>query len=106
MRFNASAFETFERPTNPRDRIPILTRDQVVSLIKVALSRPEDLGLPFTQWSSRKLTVFRRLRARYPTRRRSYVIMDNLNALRHPDLKTFRRTHRIAVVPTPLYARR
>lgn len=57
-RFNASGFETFERPTNPRGRIPILTRDQVVSLIKVALSRPEHLGLPFTQWSTRKLTAY------------------------------------------------
>lgn len=57
-RFNASGFETFERPTNPWVRIPILTRDQVVSLIKVALSRPEDLGLPFTQWSTRKLTAY------------------------------------------------
>jgi hypothetical protein len=30
----------------------------VRSLIRVALSRPEDLGLPFTQWSVSKLKAY------------------------------------------------
>lgn len=57
-RFNASGFETFERPTNPYGREPILTSQQVRELIKVALSRPADLGLPFTQWSTPKLAAY------------------------------------------------
>ena len=31
---------------------------QVRALIRVALSRPEDLGLPFTQWSVSKLRAY------------------------------------------------
>jgi hypothetical protein len=46
-RFNTSGFETFERVTNPNGRAPILTGPQVRALVKVALSRPADLGLPF-----------------------------------------------------------
>ena len=56
-RFNASGFETFERPTNPAGREPILLGPQIRALVKVALSRPQDLGLPFTEWSTAKLTA-------------------------------------------------
>jgi transposase len=48
--------------------------------------------------------AFRRLRACYPRRQRLYVVMDNLNTHRHPDLRAFYRMHRITVVPTPTYA--
>jgi transposase len=57
-RFNASGFTTFEQPTNPHGREPILTSQQVRALVTVALSRPADLGLPFTEWSTAKLTAY------------------------------------------------
>jgi len=49
-RFNSSGFTTFERPPNPEGRISTITSEQIGKLIKVARSRPEDLGLPFTTW--------------------------------------------------------
>jgi transposase len=65
-RFNTSGFETFERPTNPNGREPILTGPQVRELVKVALSRPADLGLPFTEWSTAKLTAYCKQRRLLP----------------------------------------
>lgn len=56
--FEEDGFANFERPNNPRGAIPIVNPDQVLALIKVALSRPEDLGLPFSHWSVRKLTAY------------------------------------------------
>ena len=47
--FNTSGFEKFERPTNPLGRGPVLFGPQVRELAKVALSRPADLGPPFTE---------------------------------------------------------
>ena len=57
-RFNASGFETFEKQPNHPGRPIIIDGQQVRSLIRVALSRPEDLGLPFTQWSVSKLRAY------------------------------------------------
>lgn len=57
-RFNESGFDTFERPSNPKGREPLVKSEQITELIKVALSRPEGLGLPFTQWSVRKLAAY------------------------------------------------
>lgn len=54
-RFNYSGFDDFEKTPNPNGRPPILTSSQIRELIKVALSHPEDLGLPFSQWSIAKL---------------------------------------------------
>ena len=65
-RFNTSGFETFERPTNPWGREPILLGPQVRELVKVALSRPADLGLPFTEWSTGKLTAYCKHRGLLP----------------------------------------
>ncbi len=65
-RFNVSGFETFERPTNPNGREPILTSQQIRELVKVALSRPADLGLPFTEWSTAKLTAYCKQRGLLP----------------------------------------
>src|SRR6516165_4316033 len=65
-RFNTSGFETFERPTNPWGREPILLGPQVRELVKVALSRPADLGLPFTEWSTAKLTAYCKQRGLLP----------------------------------------
>ena len=57
-RFNASGFETFEKQPNHPGRPTIIAGPQVRSLIKIALSRPQDLGLPFTQWSVSKLRAY------------------------------------------------
>lgn len=56
--FNESGLASFERPNNPRGPIPIVNEEQVLALIKVALSRPEDLGLPFSHWSVKKLKAY------------------------------------------------
>jgi transposase len=57
-RFNASGFATFEKQPNHPGRPIIIDGPQVRALIRVALSRPEDLGLPFTQWSVSKLKAY------------------------------------------------
>jgi len=57
-RFNASGFSTFDRHPEHKGRPLIIDGQQVRSLIRVALSRPEDLGLPFTQWSVSKLRAY------------------------------------------------
>lgn len=65
-RFNESGFGDFERPPNPKGRPPIVTSQQVRQLVKIALSRPEDLGLPFSQWSVAKLHEYCRRRRLLP----------------------------------------
>lgn len=57
-RFNASGFDCFEKQPNHPGRPIIIDGQQVHALIRVALSRPEDLGLPFTQWSVSKLRAY------------------------------------------------
>ena len=57
-RFNASGFTTFEKQPNHRGRAIIIDGQQVRALIGVALSRPQDLRLPFTQWSVSKLRSY------------------------------------------------
>jgi len=57
-RFNESGFLTFEKSPGRRGRPIIIDGQQVRALIRVALSRPEDLGLPFTQWSVSKLRAY------------------------------------------------
>ena len=57
-RFNASGFSTFETIPNHPGRPVIIDGEQVRALIGVALSRPQDLGLPFTQWSVSKLRAY------------------------------------------------
>lgn len=57
-RFNASGFTTFEKSPGRIGRPIVIDGQQVRSLIRVALSRPEDLGLPFTQWSVSKLRTY------------------------------------------------
>lgn len=56
--FEEDGFVNFERPNNPRGPIAIVDGDQVLALIKVALARPEDLGLPFSHWSVKKLKAY------------------------------------------------
>jgi transposase len=57
-RFNESGFATFEAVHNPHGRPTLVQGEQVRALIRVALSRPEDLGLPFTHWSVAKLKAY------------------------------------------------
>src|SRR5262249_12014205 len=57
-RFNVSGFATFERPSNPRGRIPIITAKQLRELMDVALSSPLDRGLPFAVWTVPKLAAY------------------------------------------------
>jgi len=54
-KFNETGFASFESAPNPKGRPPIISSNQIRSLIRVATSRPEDLGLPFTDWSVAKL---------------------------------------------------
>ena len=57
-RFNASGFVTFAKSPGRTGRPVVIDGQQVRALIRVALSRPEDLGLPFTQWSVSKLRAY------------------------------------------------
>jgi transposase len=57
-RFNSTGFTTFERPPNPEGRASSISSEQMRKLIKVALSCPEDLGLPFATWSVKKLNDY------------------------------------------------
>jgi len=57
-RFSDSGFTSFEKQPNHPGRPIIIDSQQVRSLIRVALSRPEDLGLPFTQWSVSRLKAY------------------------------------------------
>ena len=56
--FNESGFERFERPNNPRGRIPIISARQLQNLVDTALSSPAKLGLPFTTWTVRTLSAY------------------------------------------------
>ncbi len=57
-RFNESGFTTFEAVPNPRGRPPILKAQQLRDLVDVALSSPEERGLPFSTWSVPKLAEY------------------------------------------------
>jgi len=65
-RFNASGFAAFERPSNPRGRIPIVTGRQLRELCDTALTAPGSLGLPFTSWSVRTLAAYCRKKRLIP----------------------------------------
>ncbi len=56
--FNKDGFGAFERASNPNGRPATISSKQVKQLVRVATSRPEDLGLPFTQWSVAKLHAY------------------------------------------------
>jgi transposase len=57
-RFNRNGFECFDEAPNPDGRPSSLTSKQIREMIKIALSRPTDLGLPYTQWSVSKLRTY------------------------------------------------
>ena len=54
-RFNQSGFSTFEQVSNAKGRPPILRAGQLRELVEVALSNPQERGLPFSNWSVPKL---------------------------------------------------
>ena len=56
--FNLNGFAPFERPSNPRGRIPLVTAEQLRELMDVALSSPRERGLPFSVWSVPKLAAY------------------------------------------------
>lgn len=56
--FNRSGFSEFEKATNPNGRPAILTSENLRQLVKIALSRPQDLGLPYSTWSVAKLADY------------------------------------------------
>jgi transposase len=64
--FNRSGFSEFEKATNPYGRPAIMTSENLRQLVKTALSRPQDLGLPFTSWSVAKLGDYCRARGLLP----------------------------------------
>jgi len=65
-RFNESGWTTFERVSNPKGRPPILKAEQLRELVDVALSSPEERGLPFSVWSVPKLAEYCRQRRLLP----------------------------------------
>jgi transposase len=65
-RFNQSGFITFEQVPNPKGRPPILKGEQLRELVDVALSSPEERGLPFSTWSVAKLAEYCRSKRLLP----------------------------------------
>ena len=65
-RFNDSGFATFEQVANPKGRPPILKSEQLRELVEVALSSPEERGLPFSNWSVPKLAEYCRAKNLLP----------------------------------------
>jgi transposase len=57
-RFNRDGFKGFDDPPNPQGRPSTLSSKQIREMIKIALARPTDLGLPYTQWSVAKLSAY------------------------------------------------
>jgi transposase len=65
-RFIESGFATFEQVPNPKGRPPILKGEQLRELVDVALSSPEERGLPFSTWSVAKLAEYCRSKRLLP----------------------------------------
>jgi len=65
-RFNESGFNTFEDAPNPKGRPAILRAEQLRALVEVALSSPEERGLPFSAWSVPKLAEYCRRKRLLP----------------------------------------
>jgi hypothetical protein len=50
------------------------------------------------------LQALKRIRARYPDQVGIFVVLDNLSAHFTPQIRTWARTNRVRLVPTPTYA--
>ena len=64
--FNQNGLKGFDDPPNPDGRPSLLTSKQLRDMVKIALSRPTDLGLPYTQWSVEKLRSYLLQRGLFP----------------------------------------
>lgn len=53
--FNDSGFEVLESKYEKCGSMPKFSNEQRQTVVDVALSKPKDLGLPFTEWSLPKL---------------------------------------------------
>jgi len=71
--FNKSGFAEFEKITNPNGRPPTITAENLRNLVKIALSRPEDIGLPYTVWSVSKLTEYCKSKGLLPSLSNEWV---------------------------------
>lgn len=65
-RFNEHGFDGFDDPPNPNGRPSSLSAKQLREMVKIALSRPTDLGLPYTHWSVAKLRAYLLRRGLFP----------------------------------------
>jgi len=65
-RFNHHGFQGFDDPPNPDGRPSSLSSKQIREMVKIALSRPTDLGLPYTHWSVAKLRSYLLKRGLFP----------------------------------------
>ena len=93
-RFNDSGFATFEQVANPKGRPPILKSEQLRELVEVALSSPEERGLPFSNWSVPKLAEYCRAKNLLPPVTDEWVRRllrrEGLGAQR---IRTWKRSH-------------
>jgi transposase len=93
-RFNDSGFATFEQVANPKGRPPILKSEQLRELVEVALSSPEERGLPFSNWSVPKLAEYCRAKNLLPPVTDEWVRRllrrEGLSAQR---IRTWKRSH-------------
>ncbi len=64
--FTTSGFSQFEKVSNPNGRPATITAENLRQLLKIALSRPQELGLPFTTWSVAKLAEYCRSQGLLP----------------------------------------
>jgi len=65
-RFNQDGFSSFEQVSNPKGRPPILRAEQLRELVEVALSNPQERGLPYSHWSVPKLSEYCRAKHLLP----------------------------------------
>jgi len=65
-RFNEHGFEGFDDPPNPNGRPSSLSGRQLREMVKIALSRPSDRGLPYTHWSVARLRTYLIRRGLFP----------------------------------------
>jgi transposase len=65
--FNDSGFATFEQVANPKGRPLILRAARLRELVEVALSSPQERGLPFSNWSVPKLAEYCRAKHLLPS---------------------------------------
>lgn len=85
--FNNSGFSEFEKISNPNGRPATITSENLRQLVKIALSRPSDLDLPYTTWSVGKLTDYCKSQGLLP-----YVSNEWVRRLLHCQGISFKRT--------------